>query len=64
MLAGLTADETREFRALDQKISQHKTFQPARDEQSYSHDETRWLTLLEQHLAAIDPFVKMPKTRH
>jgi hypothetical protein len=64
VLAGLTAEETKEFRLLDQKISQHKTFQPARDEQSYSSDEKRWLILLEKHLAAIEPFVRMPRTRH
>ena len=64
VLAGLTADETKEFRTLDSKISQDKTFHPASEEQSYSTDEKRWLVLLEKHLTAIEPFMEMPKTRH
>jgi hypothetical protein len=64
VLAGLIADETREFRTLDSNISQNKTFHPAMGEQCYSSDEKRWLTFLEKHLAAIEPFMEMPETRH
>ena len=64
VLAGLSADETREFRALDPTISTSKSFQPSSHEQEYSADERRWLALLEKHVRALKPFLDMSKTRH
>ncbi len=64
VLIGLTMQETAEFIALEEFISNNGPLPQVSDEEWYRIEDRRWLELYEKHETARRPFLKSSRTRH